>query len=252
MIGRSGRPLRIDMRQDRHGEWFSIVLDPSIITSLEVLDVSPEQRHLLLMARERRFGPVRTPIAKQKFLCGHDERAWFVAAVPENAAASSVATAMDALKPPAVLAAVERAALKRRDRNRRKNRAFIRQGEWFFIPRPLVKIDSRAVLRAEPLRRGLGKPHWAEFCYRKGGELVYVSRMAPNGFTQREFEIWRAENPKLHGKIRWTPMRRNPQVFVRGRIRHPDHKTVILQDWHEVQMNTETQARAMQHVAFLD
>ena len=31
-------------------------------------------RHLLLL--------VKTPVAKDRFLCGHDEREWFVAAVP--------------------------------------------------------------------------------------------------------------------------------------------------------------------------
>jgi hypothetical protein len=41
-------------------------------------------------------------------------------------------------------------------------------------------------------------------------------------------------------------------VFVRGRIRHPDHKAVTLHGWHRVVMNTEGQSRAMRHVAFLD
>jgi len=36
-----------------------------------------------------------------KFLCGHDERHWFVAAVPGRGV-SNVRTAMEALKPAAV------------------------------------------------------------------------------------------------------------------------------------------------------
>jgi hypothetical protein len=39
---------------------------------------------------------------------------------------------------------------------------------------------------------------------------------------------------------------------VKGAIRHADHETIWLRDWHEVVMNTETQARAMNQVAFLD
>jgi hypothetical protein len=39
---------------------------------------------------------------------------------------------------------------------------------------------------------------------------------------------------------------------VRGRIRHSDHKTIVLRGWHEVVMNTENESLAMQHVAFLD
>ena len=45
---------------------------------------------------------------------------------------------------------------------------------------------------------------------------------------------------------------RDARVYVTGAIRHKDHATVWLTDWHEVVMNTETQAKAMRHVAFLD
>jgi len=47
-------------------------------------------------------------------------------------------------------------------------------------------------------------------------------------------------------------MVRNPRAFVRGTVRHSDHKTIFLEGWHEVFMNTETQAAAMRNVAFLD
>ena len=53
-------------------------------------------------------------------------------------------------------------------------------------------------------------------------------------------------------KWNWQVMRRNSEVYVKGRIRHPDHQTLVLPDWHRVVMNTENQSRAMQHVAFLD
>ena len=42
------------------------------------------------------------------------------------------------------------------------------------------------------------------------------------------------------------------EVFAKGAVRHPDHATIVLRDWHRVLMNTEHQAAAMQHVAFLD
>ena len=47
-------------------------------------------------------------------------------------------------------------------------------------------------------------------------------------------------------------MRRNPKVYVRGRVRHSDHKTVVLGVWHEVLSNTENFSHAMRNVAFLD
>jgi hypothetical protein len=37
-----------------------------------------------------------------------------------------------------------------------------------------------------------------------------------------------------------------------GAVRHPDHATIVLRDWHRVLMNTEHRAEAMRHVAFLD
>ena len=89
-------PIVIDIGQDRRGEFFDIQADDD--AAVEVLDVQPKDRHLLLMVRQRaeRRG---LPDTKDKFLCGHDERHWFVAGVPERAAVSSVITAKEALKP---------------------------------------------------------------------------------------------------------------------------------------------------------
>lgn len=47
-------------------------------------------------------------------------------------------------------------------------------------------------------------------------------------------------------------LQRNPGVYVRGRIRHPDHATITLHGWHQVVMNTENESPAMRNVAFLD
>jgi hypothetical protein len=41
-------------------------------------------------------------------------------------------------------------------------------------------------------------------------------------------------------------------VYVNGRIRHADHKTITLNGWHRVLMNTEGQSKAMKNVVFLD
>jgi len=37
---------------------------------------------------------------------------------------------------------------------------------------------------------------------------------------------------------------------ARGRIRHPDHATITLPEWHRVVLNTETET--VRNVAFLD
>src|SRR5689334_7006241 len=64
----------IDIREDERGEYFDIRLEPQATVSYEVVDVDQAGRHLLLLARD---GDNKT-----KFLCGHDERHWFVCAVP--------------------------------------------------------------------------------------------------------------------------------------------------------------------------
>lgn len=247
-IGRSRfTGFAVDIRQDGHGSFFDVTLGEDAERELGVLDIQPGRRHLLLLVRE----PDGRREAKHKFLCGHDERDWFAAAVPEASGVANVRTAMEALKPQEVHAAQDRKGLKARHRNRRHNAAFIRQGEWFFIPEPGLVVDKKLVLRDEPLARGRGKPHWAEFLYRTGGETVYASRDYPQGLTEPEYKELLARKPSAK-RQHWTVMRRNPGVWVQGKIRHPDHKTVRLNGWHRVVPNTESQAASMRHLAFLD
>lgn len=241
----SGTPpqnfIRLDVRKDRYGTYFDI--QAGINVDLQVLDIKPKDRHLLLMTESTE--------GKSKFLCGHDERDWFVAAIPESSSASNVATAMEALKPTAVKEAQDQKKVKGKERKRRKTDAYIRQGEWFFIPCPNLKVDKSLVLKNEPLRRGRSKPHVAEFLYRIGGVTVWVNSEYPNGLTQKQYEKLCRDNPEAK-KSNFTTMRRDPKVYVKGTIRHSDHKTVKLDFWHEVQPNTETQSKAMRQVAFLD
>jgi hypothetical protein len=239
---RFGGNMSIDIAHDPEGEFFDI--DVGRIDSLAVVDVQPRIRHLLLMSRQS--------TGNHKFLCGHDERHWFVAAVPEREAASNVRAAMEGLKPLTVRLLQERLRVKPKQRNRRRNAAFVRQGEWFFVPVPeWVRVNEMLILRNEPLQRGGGKPHRVEELVRDGGETVYVSPQYSNGLTPRQFELLVSRKPKLRN-LNWVTQRRNPHVFVRGKVRHADHKTIVLNGWHQVLMNTETQAFAMRHVAFID
>ena len=66
-------------------------------------------------------------------------------------------------EPAEVQNAQARMGLRAEARNRRKNAAYRRQGEWFFIPVPDFSVAEKLVLHHEPLSRGNGgKPHWAE------------------------------------------------------------------------------------------
>jgi hypothetical protein len=202
----------------------------------EVIQIEPADRHLLLL--------VRSENAKSKFLCGHDERHWFVAAVPEAAqGVTNVETAKAALQPPLVAARAR--ALPRKRRFDRRNEAFVRQGEWFFVPEPRLRVEAWRVLRNEPLARPGGTPHVLREAFRRGGETVYVRGQ-------------RVVSAAVYARMRdgerrhYFAMTRDPELFARGTVRHPDHATITLRGWHRVVMNTEHSARAMRHVMFLD
>src|SRR2546425_5596939 len=141
----------VDIRRDRDGEFFELRVPTHLSDTVEatVLQSEPKQRHLLLLIRKTDEKP-----QLDRFLCGHDEREWFVAAVPGGA--SSVRQAMDALQPKHVREGLSHHHVSYRKRYGRKNRAFRRQGEWFFVPEPAFVGNESVVLRNEPLRRGGG------------------------------------------------------------------------------------------------
>jgi len=236
----------VDIRRDGAGEFFELRVPTHLRETLDVsvTQAEPKQRHLLLFVRKAGDKP-----QLDRFLCGHDEREWFVAAVPGGA--SSVRQAMDALQPKEVRDALAQNHVSSRKRYARKNRAFRRQGEWFFVPEPSFVVDPKLVLRNEPLRRGGGKPHLVEQLHRTGGETVHVCRKHPNGVTPDEYRSILRLQPDAN-RWGWQVMRRNPVVFARGTVRHSDHATITLPFWHRVMMNTETQSRTMAKVAFLD
>jgi hypothetical protein len=235
-------PFALDVRRDREGEYFLVSKQENV--SVEVLEVQPRDRHLVLLARVPESSG---NVTKSRFLLGHDERHWFVAAIPEQSPVSTVAAAKQALKPEMVL--MEEQRVRTKLRHRRINKVRVRQGEWFFVPKELAHVEPVLIHKNEPLRRGGGKPHVCQELYREGGVMVYVSRLHPNGLTQEEFALLSEKERK---NALWNRMVRDPRVFVRGTVRHPDHKTIFLEGWHEVFMNTETKAAAMRNVAFLD
>jgi hypothetical protein len=242
----TSQDFAVDIQHDNAGEFFELRVPTHLseVMDVTVMQIEPKQRHLLLAVRKTGDQP-----SFDRFLCGHDEREWFVAAVPGGA--SSVRQAMNALQPQEVRAALTRNHVSSRKRYARKNRAFRRQGEWFFVPEPSVVVDEKIIHCNEPLRRGAGKPHMVEQLFRTGGEEVYVTKRFPNGLTPPEYRAMLLNNPAAKN-WGWRVMRRNPGVYARGDVRHSDHATITLPFWHRVMMNTETQSRTMANVAFLD
>ncbi len=234
--------FRVDIGADADGDFFELTWDPRR-DELLALDVRPRQQRLLLMSRRHASG------AKAKFLCGFEERHWFVAAVPSGPA-SSVESAMDALMPAEVRRELDRRGVRRKLHHKRRNAAFVRQGEWFFVPVEHARIPERLVMRNEELRRGRGTPHRVEYLYRRGARSVYVCRQYPDGVPEHMYAWLIRRRPGAH-RWNWRQMQ-VAFVYVRGRVRHPDHRTVELAGWHQVVVNTEHQAPGMRYVGFLD
>lgn len=188
-----GNRFELDVENNRLSETFKIRLPDDGSVTAKILDSDRRCRHLVLDVNHRQFG------MNQKYLCGHDEFHWFVAALPETSKARTVPEAMEALKPKAVLTEQRRKRVKRQRRRNRRTTAYIRQGEWFFMPCPEFDVEQQRVIQNGTLVRGAGKPHHVEFlCRSKDGES-----------------------------------------YVRGKVRHPDHRTIYLEGWHKVLSNTE-------------
>lgn len=218
-------------------ETFELSLKPGIDLKLDVCQIDKKDKHLLLSVKE--YGEI-----SNKFLCGHDERHWFVAGVDDRS--STIWEAKESLKPRVVRA--NQIGVKRKKLQKRKNEAFVRQGEWFFVPAPNLEVSPNLIIRKESLQRGTGRPHIAEEIYRAGGTPVRANRLYPEGLSEEEYKKELKINPEI-SKYNWENRVRNASVYARGKVRHPDHKTIELKGWHRVEGNFEVRSKA---VAFLD
>ena len=200
-------------------------------------DLHTDWRHLLLMVK--RFDRNHTLRERDRFLCGHDERHWFIASISDENGIANVSDAMESLKPQNVIRSQHHHRVRPKNWHKRRNAGFVRQGEWFFIPETRFRLPDKAyILRNEPLRRRFGRAHIVEEIFRSGGQTVYVCRHRPAGLLKAEFEALVHRNPKAKN-WNWRVMRLNPDVYARGKVRHPDHKTIVLPYWHRVAMATE-------------
>lgn len=205
----AGNAFEIDVRREGDREIYQLQYPLGETIQAEVLDVKPRLRHLVLDVTGWRL-----PVSG-RYLCGHDERHWFVASLPFGRRTATVHGAMEALKPAIVQREQERKGVRHR-RYRRKTAAYVRQGEWFFLPRPMMHVGEVATRNGQLVRPG-SKPHRVEWLYRPEGGSA---------------------------------------TFVRGAVSHPDHATIYLQVWHRVVQNAEAEptpiARPVTRMTYLD
>lgn len=186
--------FEIDIVNEGGHEVFDLRLPSDGRVTAKVLDADRKRKHLLLDVNHRGYG------MNQKYLCGHDEFHWFVAALPDKRGITTLPEAMEALKPELVKSEQRQKRVKRKRRRGRRTTAYVRQGEWFFIPRPKLDVDEDRVEHNGALVRGEGKPHHVQWlCHTTDGKATYV----------------------------------------RGRVAHPDHTTLHLETWHQVLRNME-------------
>lgn len=153
----------------------------------------------ILRESRRQFVVERwTSEVEHRYLCGFDEQRLFIAEIPRG---GTVAEAHAALMP---------------DEVRRGPGPVPRQGEWFFLPvqaqegRDLevyAESHRRSLRRQEPIAVG-SQPHVADQLLRVDG--------------------------RERADARWG---RELERYVRGAVRHVDHRTVVLMGWHRVLRN---------------
>lgn len=233
------RPLSIDISKDESGEYFDIRLAANV--GLAVVDVQPRHRHLLLKAWNA--------LGVDRFLCGHDERHWFAAALPSGPKAINVAAAKEALKPELVKRLEQR---RHKGKRHRRHDVYLRQGEWFFIPCPHASIDHSRVRRVGILSRGGGsKPHSCSFLYEDGEREYECARYPKLVFSESEYKhILQTRRKAKQWKWRQLPF--HPDRYVKGWIQHEDHSPLFLDVWHRVEMNRESNVLSMSRMIYRD
>jgi len=251
---RGGLDFDIDIASGKKGSFFSFsVQDENTFNDFTILDIDPKDRHLLLMKKRKimaRDGKNVMDVIKDRLLLGHDERDWFCAAVPGNA--STVQQAKDSLRPDLATASIKKRG-KLKNRNKRKNKGFVRQGEWFFIPIN-SNFENEITFKNEPIvRAGGGKPHIVGEIIRRGGTTVYTHPLFEGEISQEAHsKIMKDPTTTSTHKIGWQTWTKDARVFGRGTVRHPDHKTINLPGWHEIVPNTEDKTALRRNLTFLD
>ncbi|MBC2714977.1 MAG: hypothetical protein HF978_06670 [Desulfobacteraceae bacterium] len=119
-----------------------------------------------------------------------------------------------------------------------------------------VPDNPNLIKRNEPIfRGGRSKPHICGEVYTVGGKEVYVHpTYAPNGVSYIEMVKikQRLKEQDFSGIVNFDSSTRNARIYIRGKVKHPDHNTIHLLGWHWVLMNTGNESKASWASVFLD
>ena len=155
----------------------------------------------------RYYGEKRTPGEKRWFLFGKDEGHYFIAQLPEQV--ESVKEAHDVLLPEAV-----------RNLTPAQRRKVLRQGEFFFVP----VTDGEVLNYVSQLL---------------GNESTDTSSITRQNVTlDDQFDKTSSDEHEVEQMIA-NPDDYGQRCFVKGKVEHPRHTTLNLEQWHEVFINAE-------------
>ena len=172
------------------------------------------------------FHKQTTPDTKRHYLLGMDERHYFACQLPKPA--TTVSDAHRVLKSDTVKETERKAKV-------------ARQGEWFFIkPTPEQKEDLEAALKANRavVHRKVGIGNHMGFTLGRPHTADQLAVVAVRSAGTEKVETRRAMDPDkvLRVEERHRMVR---TVFIRGKVKHVEHKTVEFADWMLVARNTE-------------
>jgi hypothetical protein len=208
--------IPLNNRTKSRKNWLQNFLNENNLTKKDV--VLQKKDELII----KRFTPAET----RYFLMGVDERQLFIAQ----------------LTAPAVTVAEARKLLGRSVQfaeGKRRGSSIDRQGEWFFLETSqdqrqtldtLLKKNLLVVQKKQVIGDHMGR----------GGNPHTVDELIATGDRPDNVETLEIMNGLRHGKNKDLPYPiRERKVFIRGRVRHQDHKTITFHQWREVVANNE-------------
>lgn len=176
----------------------------------------------------------KTTAAKRHFLMGVDERQLFVAQLKQG-----VANIVEAKKQLGSSIMFHESV---------RTMSPGRQGEWFFLKATKVQeeiiellLEKKAtyILTKENIGKHAGKPQGNSHI---ADELVIIPNN-PEIIKRAQSSKYARKNKDLSRVEPIYPIRKK-EVFVRGCIKHVDHKTITYKKWYQVILNNEGNTRS--------
>lgn len=199
-----------------------VVREAAHVFSVEIPKnmVSPADVVVATVTKSRVRVVRKTPKETRHFLLGLDERHHPFASRLQGAAVT-VQAAHEALKPDEIKGHAVSGKGKNSKASGKRDKKIVRQGEWFFVE----PTRAEAALINEDLIEAK-----ASIAAAHDGSLFHSGgRFRVRGRAHVADELVLVPAPR--------------QVYVRGRVKHPDHATVTFQTWMRVLRNLEEETR---------